>query len=171
MAGLVGNITELRKRNLVLEDGQVYERKGRILFSELTVDEATGAVTLRAEFPNPTRRLLPGMYAKARLEQGLNEKAILVPQGAVIRSMDGASVLLVAQDGKVSSRQVSTGAAYGNRWEITKGLNPGDRIVVEGLQKARPGATVKALAPTPPASAPGSLAAPAPAASSPAKSG
>jgi membrane fusion protein (multidrug efflux system) len=152
--------------NLVLEDGQVYEHKGRLLFSELTVDEGTGSVTLRAEFPNPARRLLPGMFARARLEQGRNEKAILVPQGAVIRSMDGASVLLVADDGKVSSQQVITGAAYGNRWEIIQGLNAGDRIVVEGLQKARPGATVKPVTAAP-ASAPAS--APAPATSSPAK--
>jgi membrane fusion protein (multidrug efflux system) len=159
-----GTAKDKAQVSLVMEDGQIYEHKGRLLFSELTVDEGTGAVTLRAEFPNPARRLLPGMYARARLEQGMNEKAILVPQGAVIRSQDGASVLLVADDGKVSSRQVTTGAAYGNRWEVTQGLSAGDRIVVEGLQKARPGATVKPVtaAPSP---------APAPAASSPAKSG
>lgn len=155
-----GTARDKAQVTLVTEDGQVYEHQGRLLFSELMVDESTGAVTLRAEFPNPNRRLLPGMYARARLEQGLNEKAILVPQGAVIRGQDGASVLLVAEDGKVSSRQVTTGAAYGNRWEVTQGLNAGDRIVIEGLQKARPGATVKPVS-----------AAPAPAASSPAKSG
>jgi len=109
----------------------------------MSVDENTGAVTLRAKFPNPDRFLLPGMYARARLEQAVDEQAIAVPQQAVMRTQDNASVMLVAPDGKVSTQQIKTGAAQGDKWLVLQGLKAGDKVIVEGLQKAKPGATVK----------------------------
>jgi membrane fusion protein, multidrug efflux system len=131
------------KVTLVTEDGQPYPHSGKLLFSDLAVDESTGAITLRAEFPNPDRFLLPGMYVRARLEQAVNERAIMVPQQAVTRSPDGAAVLLVGADNKVVSQPVKTDAAQGNNWIISQGLKAGDRVIVEGLQKAKPGAPVK----------------------------
>jgi len=128
---------------LIAEDGRPYPYEGKLLFSDLTVDESTGVITLRAEFPNPDGFLLPGMYARARLEQAVNEQAIMVPQQAVTRSPDGAAVLLVGADGKVATQPVQTGATQGDKWIVTQGLKAGDRVIVEGLQKARPGATVK----------------------------
>ena len=128
--------------SLMLEDGRTYAHTGKLLFSEQTVDESTGSVTIRAVFPNPERLLLPGMYARARIEQAVDEQAILVPQQSVVRNQDGASVLVVGADGKVASRPVVTGAAQGNRWAVLKGLSAGDQVVVEGLQKAKPGDTV-----------------------------
>ena len=128
--------------SLMLEDGRTYAHTGKLLFSEQTVDESTGSVTIRAVFPNPERLLLPGMYARARIEQAVDEQAILVPQQSVVRNQDGASVLVVGADGKVASRPVVTGAAQGNRWAVVKGLSAGDQVVVEGLQKAKPGDAV-----------------------------
>ena len=128
--------------SLMLEDGRTYAHTGKLLFSEQTVDENTGSVTIRAVFPNPDRLLLPGMYARARIEQAVDEQAILVPQQSVVRNQDGASVLVVGADGKVASRPVVTGAAQGNRWAVLKGLSAGDQVVVEGLQKAKPGDAV-----------------------------
>jgi membrane fusion protein, multidrug efflux system len=130
------------KVTLVTEDGQVYPHAGKLLFSDLSVDESTGAITLRAEFPNPDRFLLPGMYVRARLEQAVNEQAILVPQQAVTRSPDGAAVLLVGAENKVISQPIKTEAAQGNNWIVSQGLKAGDRVIVEGLQKAKPGAVV-----------------------------
>ena len=128
---------------LVTEDGRAYPHSGRLLFADLTVDESSGAILLRAEFPNPERMLLPGMYVRARLPQAVNEHAITVPQQAVIRSNDGASVWVVGANGKVAARPVQTGSAQGNAWVISAGLQAGDRVVVEGVQKIKPGATVK----------------------------
>ncbi len=130
---------------LVMEDGTPYPLLGKLLFSDLTVDESTGAVSLRAEFPNPKRTLLPGMYVRAKLEQGIREEAISVPQQAVARGVDGASVMVVGADDKVAVRPVVTGSAQGNAWLITDGLKVGDRVVVEGLQKIKPGAAVKVV--------------------------
>jgi membrane fusion protein (multidrug efflux system) len=127
----------------VTEDGQTYPETGKLLFSDITVDESSGAVTLRAEFANPKRLLLPGMYVRARLEQAVNEAALTVPQQAVQRTPDGASVLVVGADNKVSVRQVKADKAQGSVWIVTSGLQAGDRVVVEGIQKAKPGATVK----------------------------
>jgi membrane fusion protein, multidrug efflux system len=146
------------KVTLVAEDGRTYGQAGKLLFSDVSVDEATGSVTLRAEFPNPERTLLPGMYARARLEQAVNEQAITVPQQAVQRTPDGASVMVVAADGKVAAQPIQTGTAQGNKWVVTQGLKNGDRVIVEGLQKAKPGATVKPV----PWNAPANAAAPAP---------
>ena len=128
---------------LMTEDGQAYAQSGRLLFSDLSVDESSGAVTLRAEFPNPARMLLPGMYVRARLEQAVNEAALTVPLQAIQRTTDGASVMVVGADNKVAARPVKADASQGNLAIVTSGLKPGERVIVEGLQKAKPGATVK----------------------------
>ncbi len=133
------------KVTLITEDGQEYAHSGKLLFSDLTVDESSGAVTLRAEFPNPERQLLPGMYVRARAEQAINENAITVPQQAITRTPDGSAVMVVSAENKVVSRPVKTGAASGDSWVITDGLKEGDQVIVEGLQKVQPGATVKAV--------------------------
>jgi len=133
------------KVTLVTEDGRTYPHAGKLLFSDVSVDESTGAVTLRAEFPNPDRLLLPGLFVRARLEQAVSEDAIKVPQQAVQRDPAGASVLLVGDDGKVRAQPVKTGAVQGSAWVISEGLKPGDRVIVEGFQKVKPGAAVKAV--------------------------
>lgn len=147
----------LAKVTLVTEDGRTYPQAGKLLFADLTVDESSGAILMRAEFPNPERTLLPGMYVRARLEQAINDAAIAVPQQAVIRGADGASVLLVGADGKVSAQPVKTDSAQNGKWLISQGLKAGDSVIVEGLQKAKPGATVKPLpwVPKAPGTAPG----------------
>ncbi|MYM38386.1 efflux RND transporter periplasmic adaptor subunit [Duganella qianjiadongensis] len=128
---------------LLTEDGQPYPQAGKLLFSDVSVDESTGTVAMRAEFPNPQRTLLPGMYVRARLEQGVNGAAISVPQQAVIRGPEGSSVLVVGADNKVQSQPVTASAADGQNWVVSSGLKGGERIIVEGFQKAKPGATVK----------------------------
>lgn len=128
---------------LVTDDGRTYPLPGKLLFSDVTVDSTTGSVSIRAEFPNPDRTLLPGMYVRARLEQAVNDAAILVPQQAVMRNLNGSTVLVVGEDNKVAVRSVTTGAAQGDNWTVTDGLKPGDRVIVEGLQKVKPGAPVK----------------------------
>ena len=127
---------------LVTEDGQAYPQAGRLLFSDVSVDESSGAVSMRAEFPNPNRTLLPGMYVRARLDQGVNDAAITVPQQAVVRSPEGSSVLVVGADNKVQSQPVTATANDGQNWVVSSGLKGGERIIVEGFQKAKPGATV-----------------------------
>ncbi|HEX5343743.1 MAG TPA: efflux RND transporter periplasmic adaptor subunit [Duganella sp.] len=127
---------------LVTEDGQPYPQAGKLLFSDVSVDESTGSVSMRAEFPNPNRTLLPGMYVRARLEQGVNDAAITVPQQAIVRTNEGATVLIVGADNKVLSQPVTANANDGNNWVVSAGLKGGERIVVEGFQKAKPGATV-----------------------------
>jgi len=131
------------KVTLVTEDGRAYPHEGKLLFSDVAVDESTGAVTLRAEFPNPDRMLLPGLYVRARLEQAVSENAITVPQQAVQRDASGASVLLVGADGKVALQQVKADSSQGDKWVISEGLKPGDKVIAEGFQKAKPGAMVK----------------------------
>lgn len=131
------------KVTLVLEDGSVYPQSGTLLFSDYSVDESTGAITLRATFPNPKRTLLPGMYVRARLQQAVRQNAIVVPQQAVNRGPQGSSVLVVGDDGKVAAREIEVTQAQGDQWVVDKGLKGGERIIVEGLQKAQPGATVK----------------------------
>ncbi|MFL9924578.1 efflux RND transporter periplasmic adaptor subunit [Herbaspirillum lusitanum] len=131
------------KVTLVTDDGRAYPQSGKLLFSDVTVDATTGSVTLRAEFPNPNRTLLPGMYVRAKLEQAVDEQAIVVPQQAVARDLNGSSVLVVGEGDKVAARPVKTGSAQGNSWIITDGLKAGDRVIVEGVQKTKPGATVK----------------------------
>jgi membrane fusion protein (multidrug efflux system) len=131
--------------SLVGEDGQAFGQTGKLLFSDLTVDPSSGAITLRAIFPNAERFLLPGMYVRARLEQAVDESAITVPQQAVMRDNNGASVMLVGADGKVAPRPIKTGTAQGEKWIVTEGLQAGDTVIVEGLQKVKPGAPVRAV--------------------------
>ena len=128
--------------SLVTEDGTAYPQTGKLLFSDLAVDQSSGAITLRAEFPNPDRFLLPGMYVRARLEQAVNESAITVPQQAVQRDNNGASVMTVGADGKVAPRPIKTGSVQGDKWIVTDGLKQGDVVIVEGLQKVKPGVAV-----------------------------
>jgi membrane fusion protein (multidrug efflux system) len=151
--------------SLVTEDGTPYPVTGKLLFSDLAVDQSSGAITLRAEFPNPDRFLLPGMYVRARLEQAVNESAITVPQQAVQRDNNGASVMTVGADDKVAPRPIKTGSAQGDKWIVTDGLKQGDVVIVEGLQKVQPGAPVK---PVPWKPAAGNAATPVAAAAAPA---
>ncbi|AVR98111.1 efflux RND transporter periplasmic adaptor subunit [Pseudoduganella armeniaca] len=130
------------KVTLLMENGEDYGQTGKLLFSDVSVDETTGSVSMRAEFPNPKRTLLPGMYVRARLEQGVNEAAITVPQQAVVRGAEGSSVMVVGSDNKVVARPVKAEAAAGDKWIVSDGLKGGERIIVEGFQKAKPGATV-----------------------------
>ncbi|WP_180127595.1 efflux RND transporter periplasmic adaptor subunit [Rhodoferax sp. BLA1] len=133
------------KVRLVLEDGSVYAQPGKLQFSDVTVDKSTGAVTLRAEFPNPRADLLPGMYARAVLEEGVLEQALLVPQLAVARDTTGKPyAFVVDSDGKLQQRTLTTNRAVGDQWLVSEGLQPGDVVVVEGQQKARPGQAVQA---------------------------
>ena len=130
---------------LVLEDGSLYPIPGRLTFSDITVDPGTGSVGLRATFPNPNGALLPGLYVRARLEQGVATEAILVPQAAVSRDpKGGATVYVVDAAGKAQLRNIAVSRTVGDQWLVSGGLKPGERVIVEGLQKVRPGAAVKA---------------------------
>ncbi|PSW57179.1 efflux RND transporter periplasmic adaptor subunit [Photobacterium leiognathi] len=129
---------------LILEDGTVYQHHGVLQFAEVNVDPNTGSVTLRAEFPNPEGILLPGMYVRAVLNTGTDPKAIMVPQKAVTRNSKGqATVMVVNAENKVESRIVTTAQVIDNQWRITEGLKDGDQVIVDGLQKVRPGALVQ----------------------------
>jgi membrane fusion protein (multidrug efflux system) len=130
---------------IVLEDGTAYPQAGRLLFSDLSVDPTSGQVTLRAEVPNANGLLLPGMYVRVQLEQAQVGNAILLPQQAVTRSGQGDSVMVVDKEGKVAPRPVKVGNEQNGNWVILGGLNPGEQVVVEGFQKIRPGAAVKAV--------------------------
>lgn len=131
---------------LLMENGQPYPLKGSLQFSDVTVDESTGSITLRAVFPNPQHRLLPGMFVRARIDEGIQPDAILVPQQGVTRTPRGdATVLVVNDKDQVELRNVIAPQAIGERWLITEGLKDGDRVVVSGLQKIHPGATVVAV--------------------------
>lgn len=130
---------------VVLEDGTEYPQPGRLLFSDLTVDPTSGQVTLRAEVPNANGLLLPGMYVRVRLEQAKVGNAVLLPQQAVTRSGQGDVVMVVDKEGKVAPRPVKVGTQQGSNWVIEGGLNPGEQVIVEGFQKIRPGAPVKAV--------------------------
>jgi membrane fusion protein (multidrug efflux system) len=146
---------------IVLDDGTEYPQPGRLLFSDLSVDPTSGQVLLRAEVPNANGLLLPGMYVRVRLEQAKVSNAVLLPQQAVTRSGQGDTVMVVDKDGKVAPRDVKVGNQQGGDWVILGGLKPGEQVVVEGFQKIRPGAPVKAV----PWQEPGAAAAAAPAAS------
>lgn len=131
---------------LVLEDGSVYPNQGKLKFSGLSVNTGTGMITLRAEFPNPDGILLPGMYVRAQLEEAVDETAILVPQKAVTRDATGAATVLILSDaGKVERRALTVGRAIGNRWWVNAGLQAGDKVIVDGLQKIRAGDSVRAV--------------------------
>ncbi|MBF7995106.1 efflux RND transporter periplasmic adaptor subunit [Rahnella laticis] len=129
---------------LTLEDGSVYPEKGRLELTEVAVDEATGSVTLRAVFPNPKHVLLPGMFIRADVDEGVVENAILAPQQGITRDAKGdATALVVTAENKVEQRDVVTGDASGTNWLILKGLQAGDRVLVEGSDKVSTGDTVK----------------------------
>lgn len=129
---------------LVLEDGTVYRHEGKLLFSDISVDPTTGMITLRAEFPNPEKLLMPGMFARARLVEAVNANAITIPQRTVTRGAGGDStVLVVTDDNKVELRTIVVDRIVGNKVVVAKGLKPGERVMVEGSQKAPPGSTVK----------------------------
>ncbi len=142
------------KLTLITEDGRPYHHAGQLLFSEAMVDPGSSSVILRAQFPNPERTLLPGMYVRVRVEQGVRPGTIVVPQQAVMRTVDGSIVMTVDAEGKVAPRPVKTEGAYGTNWIIGSGLKFGDTVIVEGLQKVKPGAPVKALPWTRPDAAP-----------------
>ena len=161
---------------VVLEDGSEYAKPGKLLFSDLTVDATSGQITLRAEVPNPQGTLLPGLFVRVRLEQAQVSNAITLPQQAVTRSPQGDSVMIVAADGKVTSRPVKIGGQQNGQWVILSGLQAGEQVMVDGFQKLRGGAPVKpvpwqasavasgsppAVAPTAGASASGGAAKPA----------
>ncbi len=131
---------------LLLEDGTPYPRKGRLQFRDVTVDPTTGSVVLRMVFPNPETMLLPGMFVRAIVEEGVLEQAILAPQQGVSRDARGnTSALVVDAENKAAVRPLVVERAFGDRWLVTSGLADGDRVIVEGLQRVRPGATVKAV--------------------------
>ncbi len=128
---------------LLLEDGSVYPRTGRIFFTDMAVDSGTGSVSLRAEFANPKYELLPGMFVRLRFPEAMAENVIRVPQRAVQSGAQGQFVMTVDADGKVAPRPVTTGGMASTDFIITSGLKPGDQVIVNGLQKARPGTVVK----------------------------
>jgi membrane fusion protein (multidrug efflux system) len=128
---------------LMLEDGSIYAKAGRIFFTDLAVDANTGSISLRAQFPNPKRELLPGMFVRLRFPEAMAENAIRVPQRAVQSGTQGQFVMVVGPDGKVAPRPVTTGGMSGTDFVIASGLKPGDQVIVNGLQKARPGTVVK----------------------------
>jgi membrane fusion protein (multidrug efflux system) len=140
------------KVRLLLEDGSTYPLEGRLEFTEVTVDQTTGTVTLRAVFPNPQGLLLPGLYVRAVVDEGADPAGILAPQTAIARDEKGRpTALVVDPTGHVQSRVLITSRTVGDQWLVTSGLAPGDRLIVEGLQSAKPGAPVK-MAPAAPAS-------------------
>lgn len=129
--------------SLVLDDGSTYEHPGKLKLSEVTIDPATGTLVLRAEFPNPDKLLLPGLFVHASIDEGVESGTLLVPQIAVARDTKGEpTVFVVGADDKVESRHISVGRAVGTNWVVTDGLKAGDRVVVEGVQKVKPGASV-----------------------------
>ena len=132
------------KVKLTLEDNSPYPLEGKLEFSEVSVDQTTGSVTLRAKFPNPAHTLLPGMFVHAQLQSGVNKAAILVPQQGVTRDLKGTPTsLIVNKDNKVELRTLVASRTVGNDWLVESGLNPGDRVITEGLQYVKPGAEVK----------------------------
>jgi membrane fusion protein (multidrug efflux system) len=128
---------------LVLEDGSAYRHPGHLDFLDLSIDQATGTAAVRAEFPNPERVLLPGQFVRARIEAGVRPNSYLVPQRAVQLSPQGASVLIVDEKDTVEFRKVTLGDLRGDLWLVREGLTPGDRVIIEGLQKVQPGVPVR----------------------------
>ncbi len=128
---------------LVFDDGSLYAQAGRLLFASASVDSTTGQVTLRAEFPNAGRDLLPGMYVRVRIEQAVRENAITVPQRSIVRTADGKPQVYVAkEDSTAEARPVELGQAIGSEWVVEKGLTAGEKVVVDGAQKVQPGGKI-----------------------------
>jgi len=134
------------KIKLILEDGRAYPLEGTLQFRDITVDPTTGSVILRIVFPNPDGVLLPGMFVRVVVKEGLNKQAVLIPQQAVSRDPKGNPVALIADaEGKVEQRMLTLDRAIGDKWLVSSGLSPGDRVIVEGMQRVRPGTSVKAV--------------------------
>lgn len=128
---------------LLTQDDKEYPQSGTLEFSDVTVDETTGSITLRAVFPNPNHNLLPGMFVRARLDEGTNPNALLVPQQGITRSPTGqATAMVVGAGNKVEVRNVTADQAFGDKWLVTAGLKEGDKVIVTGLQRVKPGAAV-----------------------------
>jgi membrane fusion protein (multidrug efflux system) len=145
-SGQLKSTGSVRKVKLILEDGTPYPHEGALQFRDVTVNAATGSVILRMVFPNPDDTLLPGMFVRAIVEEGVNEKAVLAPQPGVTRDAKGnATALVVGAEGKVEERALTLDRAMGDRWLVTAGLKDGDQVIVEGLQRVRPGVPVKAV--------------------------
>lgn len=128
---------------LIMEDGTKYPQTGELTLSEVSVDPGTGTITLRAEFPNPENILLPGMFVRTELPQGTMEKALLVPQRAVMREANGTPYVYVVEDGKIAIRRLVAHRTQGQNWIVEEGLKPGEKVVIEGLQRIRPGVPVQ----------------------------
>lgn len=135
--------SQTAKVELILEDGSIYTQSGKFLFSDMAVDPGTGNVSLRAEIPNPGNELLPGLFVRIRFPQAIAENAIKVPQRAVQINPQGQFVLLVDAEGRVTPRPVKTGSMAGDDFIISEGLQGGEQVIVNGVQKARPGSVVK----------------------------
>ncbi|WP_179403470.1 efflux RND transporter periplasmic adaptor subunit [Burkholderia guangdongensis] len=133
------------KVTLILEDGKPYPEPGKLQFSDVTVDQSTGSVTIRAQFPNPNGTLLPGMFVRARIEEGMNDHAFLIPQIGVTHDQKGQAIaMIVNAKGKVEPRPLVTTGMRGQDWIVDSGLQAGDRVIVQGIDKARPGTPVHA---------------------------
>jgi membrane fusion protein (multidrug efflux system) len=141
------NAGSQKKIALIMEDGTGYPQEGSLQFRDVTVDPSTGSVILRAVFPNPEGFLLPGMFVRAVMKEGVHQQAILIPQQAVSRDPKGNPVALIVDAGdKVRQRELALDRAIGDQWLVLSGLAPGDRLIVEGLQKVRPGVTASVVA-------------------------
>lgn len=136
---------ERAKVELILEDGSVYPQPGKLLFSDLAVDPATGSVSLRAVFPNARHELLPGTFVRVRFPEAIADTVLRVPQRAVQAGPQGQFVMIVDAEGKAAPRPVKTGGMSGDDFIIAEGLKSGEQVIVNGLQKARPGAPVKSV--------------------------
>ena len=133
--------------SLILEDGRTYSEKGKLQFTDVTVDQGTGSVTVRAIFKNADKVLLPGMFVRARIEEGVNQNALVVPQIGITHDQKGQpTALVVGDDNKVALHTLVTNGTFGNNWVVSDGLKPGDRVIVQGTDKARPGQQVKPVA-------------------------
>jgi membrane fusion protein (multidrug efflux system) len=137
-----------RQVQLLLSDGSVYGKPGRINFNDRALDPATGTYKLRAEFPNPEHKLMPGLFARIRATGDRLDNALVVPDRAVQEQLGRYFLTVVGKDDKAEMRPVTLGPRFGNRQVIQSGLQPGDRVVVEGIQKARPGTPLKVIAVT-----------------------
>lgn len=130
----------------MLENGKPYRHTGTLQFSDPAVDETTGSVTLRAIFPNPEGEILPGMYVTALLDEGSQQNVLMVPQQGITHNEQGkATALILDQENVVQLREINAVKAVGNQWLVTAGLRPGDRVIVSGLQRIRPGSKARVL--------------------------
>lgn len=149
---LQGATTNRAEVTLTLEDGTAYPHPGKLLFSDISVDPTTGMITLRAEMPNPENLLLPGMYARAKIVEGVTTNALTIPQRTIARGAAGSSTVLVVNDqNAVESRSITIDRTVGSKVVVAKGLKAGEKVIVEGSQKVRPGAPVKPVPFTAPA--------------------